>query len=149
MKATYASLMAASFLFLAGCNTSPTGGIPGKPDGGFKLEGPANIPETTVKHGEQVTKDITIRPGKEFKEDIAFETKVEPADGGVTAKVEPVIWKASEPKKVELHIKAEDKAKEGEYTIHVTGKPLKGEATTLNVKIKLPCEKVTPAGQEC
>jgi hypothetical protein len=141
MKALYASLLAASLVILAGCNVSPSGGVQGEPSGGFKLKGPPNTPETTVKHGEKVTKDITIDPGKNFKEDISFETKIEPADGGVTAKVEPAMWKASEPKKVELHIAATDKAKEGEYTIHITGKPAKGSPTTLDVKIKVPAKK--------
>jgi uncharacterized membrane protein len=141
MKVLYTGLMVAGLVLATGCNQSTTGGKQGEPKGSFKLEGPLNTPETTVKHGESVTKDITIKPDTNFKEDIAFDTKVEPADGGVTATVEPKVWKASEPKKAELHIKATDKAKEGEYTIHVTGKPAKGDSTTLDVKIKVPAKK--------
>ncbi len=141
MKVLYTGLMLAGLVLATGCNQSTTGGTPGEGNGTFKLKGPANTPETTVKHGESVTKDITVDPDKNFKEDIAFDTKVEPADGGVSASVEPMVWKASEPKKAELHIKATDKAKEGEYTIHVTGKPTKGNPTTVDVKIKVPAKK--------
>lgn len=141
MKALYGSLIVAGLLVVAGCNVSTTGGKPGESNASFKLKGPANTPETSIKRGEPVTKDITIDPEKNFKEDIAFEVKVEPADGGVSATVEPTSWKADKPKKVELHIKAADDAKEGEYTIHVTGKPAKGNATTVDVKVKVPERK--------
>jgi uncharacterized membrane protein len=142
MKALYVNLlMAAGLVFASGCNMSPSGGVPGETGSSFKLKGPSNTPETTVKQGERITKDITIDPGKNFKEDVALETKVDPADGGVTASVEPPIWKASESKKIELRVQAAEKAKEGEYTIHVTGKPTKGNTTTLDVKVKVPAKK--------
>jgi hypothetical protein len=141
MKALYTCLMVAGIVFATGCNQSTTGGKPGEPNATFKLKGPSNIPETTVKHGESVTKDITVDAEKNFKEDIAFDVKVEPADANVTATIEPKVWKASEPKKAELHIKATDKAKEGEYTVHVTGKPTKGNPTTVDVKFKVPEKK--------
>jgi hypothetical protein len=141
MKTLCAGLVLAGLVLATGCNQSTTGGKPDEPKGSFTLQGPLNTPETTVKHGESVTKDITIKPETNFKEDIRFDTKVEPADGGVTATVEPKVWKASEPKKIELHMKATDTAKEGEYTIHVTGNPAKGNPTTLDVKIKVPAKK--------
>jgi len=141
MKTLYMSLIVGGLLVATGCNVSTTGGKTGEPGGSFKLKGPANTPETSIKRGEPVTKDITIDPEKNFKEDIAFEAKVDPADGGVTATLEPTTWKADKPKKIELHIKASDEAKTGEYTIHVTGKPAKGEPTTVDVKVKVPEKK--------
>ena len=141
MKALYVGLMVAGLVFAAGCNTSPSGGKPGEPGGDFELQGPPNFPEISIKQGENLLKDITVKPGKNFKEDIVFTTKVEPADQGVTAALEPTTWKASDAKKVELHIKAGEKAKTGEYTIHVTGKPAKGNSTELNVKVKVPEKK--------
>ena len=141
MKALYTSLFVAGLLVVTGCNTSTSGGKPGVPGGGFTLKGPSNTPETTVKHGESLTKEITIDPDKNFKEDISFDTKVDPADKGVTASAEPKTWKASDPKKVELRIKASDAAPQGEYTIHVTGKPAKGNPTTVDVKVKVPAKK--------
>lgn len=141
MKELYTGLMVASLLVVTGCNTSSSGGKPGEPGGGFKLKGPANTPETTVKHGELVTKDITVDPDKNFKEDIAFDATVEPAGKGVEASVEPKMWKASDTKKVELHVKATDKAAQGEYTIHVKASPTKGNPTTLDIKVKVPEKK--------
>jgi len=141
MKALYMSLIVGGLLVATGCNVSTTGGKTGEANGSFKLKGPANTPATTVKHGESTTKEITIDPEKNFKEDITFDAKVDPADKGVTATVEPKTWGADKPKKVELHIKATDEAKEGEYNIHVTGKPAKGEPTTVDVKVKVPEKK--------
>lgn len=141
MKVVYTGLMVAGLLLATGCNQSPTGGKPGEPHGSFKLKGPANTPETTVKHGESVTKEITIDADKNFKEDLTFDARLDPEEPGVTASVDPKVWKASEPKKIELHIKATDKAKTGEYTVHVTGKPAKGDATTVDVKFKVPEKK--------
>lgn len=138
MKTLYTSLIVAGFLVLTGCNTSSSGGKPGESGGGFKLKGPANTPETTVKHDTTETKTITVDAGSNFKENITFETKVDPSDKGVTATVEPSTWKPSDSKEVKLHIKASKEAAKGDYTIHVTGKPAKGEATTLEVKIKVP-----------
>lgn len=137
MKALCLSL-AAAVVLATGCNVSSSGGKPGEPSGGFKLKGPANTPETSVKQGESVSKDITVDAEKNFKEDIAFATTVDPGDKGVTAAVEPATWKASDTKKVELHIKASDKAAKGEYTIHVKATPAKGTPTTLDVKVKVP-----------
>jgi hypothetical protein len=102
------------------------------------LSGPTNLVDTRVKQGETITKDVTVDAGKDFKEDIAFDTKVDPEGKGVTATVEPKTWSASGSKKVQLKIIAEDKAAQGEYTIHVTGKPATGAPTTLDVKIKVP-----------
>ncbi len=141
MKVVYTGLMVAGLVLATGCNQSTTGGKPSEPHGSFKLTGPSNTPETTVKHGESVTKDITIDADKNFKEDLTFDAKVEPADPGLTATVEPKVWKASDPKKVELHIKATDKTKSGDYTIDVTGKPATGNPTTVHVKIKVPEKK--------
>lgn len=136
-KALYASLVTAGLLVVVGCNTSSTGGNPGQAGGTFKLEGPGNTPETSVKQGETVVKDINVKPEKNFKEDVALAATVEPADKGVTAKLEPMAWKAGEPKPVKLHITASDKADAGEYTIRVKGTPAKGSPTEVDVKIKV------------
>ena len=137
MKALYASLVAAGLLVVVGCNPSPTGGNPDEPGGTFKLKGPMNTPETTVKQGETVSKDITVDAEKNFKENIAFAVTVKPGDKGVTASVEPTTWKASESKEVKLLIKAGDKADMGEYTIHIEGTPAKGNPAPCEVKIKV------------
>lgn len=166
MKALYTSLIVAGLIAITGCNTSPTGGGAGgtgvtrstsatsrtgatsatvktgeSSHDTFKLKGPWNLTDISVKQGETIAKDVTVDAGKDFKEDIAFETKVDPEGKGVTATVEPKTWKASDSKKVELKITAANDAPKGEYTIHVTGKPASGQATTVNVKIKVPEKK--------
>lgn len=149
MKALYTSLIVAGLIAITGCNTSPTGGGAGGTGGSgkhgeaskatFKLSGPSNTPETSVKQGETIVKDITVDSGKDFKENITFDAKVDSGDKkGVTAKVEPKMWKASEHETIKLHITASEEAPQGEYTIHVTGTPATGKATTLDVKIKVP-----------
>jgi hypothetical protein len=100
MKTLYASLMVAGLLVVTGCNVSSTGGKPGESGGAFTLKGPMNTPETSVKQGESVSKDLSVEAEKNFKESIAFAVTVEPGDKGVTASVEPSTWKASDNKKV-------------------------------------------------
>lgn len=160
MKALYTSLIVAGLLATTGCNTSPTGGSTGgtgsRSTSGtsgtgsthgettkatFKLSGPTNIIDTSVKRNEPVTKEISIDTGKDFKSDLAFDAKVEGDAKGLTATVEPKHWKNGNPKKVELHIKAADDTPEGEYTIHVTGTPTDGKPTTVDVKVKVPTKK--------
>jgi uncharacterized membrane protein len=159
MKARYTSLIVAGLIATIGCNTSPPGGSTGgtgattttsrtgaagttvkqagSSNATFKLSGPLNIPETSVKQGETKVKDISVDAGKGFMEDITFDVKVDGDKKGVTAKVEPTTWKASTHEKVKLHITASNDAPLGEYVIHVTGTPAKGQATTLDVKIKV------------
>jgi hypothetical protein len=134
MKTLYAGLMVVGLAAFTGCNQSTTGGG-GQAGGTFKLKGPAT--STTVQHGKTKTVEITASEDKNFKEDVALTATVEPADKGVTADLEPKTIKASDPKKANLVIKATDKAADGEYVIHVTGKPTKGESTTVDVKVKV------------
>jgi uncharacterized membrane protein len=134
MKTLYAGLMVVGLVALAGCNQSTTGGG-GKTGGTFKLKGP--LTTTTVKHGETKTVEITASEDKNFKEDVALTATIDPPDKGVTAELEPKTIKASDPKTANLIIKATDKAADGEYVIHVTGKPTTGEPTTVDVKVKV------------
>jgi hypothetical protein len=140
MKTLYAGLMVAGLVVFAGCNKSTTGG-PGGGEGTFKLKGPSNITATEVKQGETKTVDITADTDKNFKEDVALTATVEPADGGVAAELDPKTIKASDPKKATLKITATDKAKVGDYTVTVKGKPTKGSETSVNVKVKVPQPK--------
>jgi uncharacterized membrane protein len=137
MKTLYASLMVASLAVITGCNMSTTGGTPGA--GGFRLKAPAT--STTVKHSSQETVEITVSEDKIFKEDVALSAVVEPDDKGVTATLSPTTLKASDPKKADLTIKATDKAAPGDYNVIVTGKPTKGDSTTVTVKVKVPEKK--------
>jgi hypothetical protein len=143
MKALYTGLMVASLVVITGCNTSTTGGKPGEPKGAFRLKGPANLTDIEVKRKTPKPEKITVDAEKNFKEEITFTTKVDPADQAKHLKVEvkPSTWKPSDPKEVEVIIEAGDEAPKGEYTIHVTGKPAKGDPTTVDLKIKVPEKK--------
>jgi hypothetical protein len=143
MKALCSSLMVAGLIVLTGCNPTNTGGGPtssGGP-GTFKLKGPLNTPATEVKQGETKPVDITIDPDKSFKEDVELSASVDPADRGVTAEISPTHHKAGDYKKVELKIKASEKAAEGKYNITVTGKPTKGDPAKTVVEVKVPAPK--------
>ena len=139
MKTFYASLMGLGLLIVTGCNKSTSGGTPG--EGTFKLNGPSNVTATEIKHSEQKTVAIDVSADKGFKEGIAFSAKVEPADKGVTAEISPKELKPGDYKKVELTVKASDKAAPGEYTVTVVGKPTKGNETSIGVKYKVPEKK--------
>lgn len=139
MKALCASLVVAGLVVLSGCNTSSSGGS--AEAGTFKLKGPSNTPETTVDRKQPKTVKITVDADKNFKQNIAFTATVEGSPKGLKVGVKPAEWKASDGKDVELHIDADDDAAKGDYTIHVTGKPAKGDATTVDVKIKVPEKK--------
>jgi len=137
MKVLYTGLLVTGLLILTGCNVSTTGGTPG--GGTFKLKGPET--STTVKHGETKTVEITASEDKNFKEDVALTAKVDKPDEGIKAELKPTTIKGSDPKKAELSITVGDKAKEGEYVITVTGKPTKGDPTSVDVKVKVPEKK--------
>jgi hypothetical protein len=141
MKKLCVGLVAASLIALVGCNTSPSAGGGKDAVGTFKLKGPSNTPATEVKHDSEKTVLVEVDASKEFKEDIHFTAAVEPADKGVTATVTPEKLKAADPKKVEVKIKATDKAAPGDYTVTVTGKPTKGDSTTVGIKVKVPEKK--------
>jgi hypothetical protein len=136
MKTFYVGLMVTGLLVTTGCNTSTTGGTPGV--GTFKLKGPSNVKDTELKHDSEKIEKITVDADKGFKEDITFKAEVSESGKGVTAEVKPPTLKASDPREVELHIKASDSAAPGEYTITVTGKPAKGNETSVGVKVKVP-----------
>jgi hypothetical protein len=81
-------------------------------------------------------KGITIDRDPNFKGEIALDARFDKAEVSLMVTSEKKVWKASEPNKADLHMKATNKTKEGEYTIHVTGKPTKGGPTMVDVKFK-------------
>jgi len=137
MKALCTGLMVAGLVVVTGCNVSTTGGTPG--GGTFKLKGPET--STTVKHGGTEVVDIKVSEDKNFKEDVTLSAAVDPDGKGVTATLDPTTVEAGDPKTSKLTIKAKDDAADGEYKITVTGKPAKGDATKVEVKVSVPKKK--------
>lgn len=138
MRTLFAGLLMTGLVALTGCTQSTTGGG-GSAGGTFKLRGPAT--STDVKHGEKKNIEITVSEDKNFKEDITLTASISPADKGVTAELDPQTIKASDQKKTNLIVHATDKAAQGKYTVTVTGKPAKGNPTSVNVEIKVPEKK--------
>ena len=141
MKHILAGLAVMGLAVVVGCNTSPTGGG-GDAGGTFKLSGPTTA--TTVKHSTSETVKVSISKGKDFKEDVALTAQVlNPVDKEHNLKidVEPKHWKPSDPAEVKVTATADDKTAAGDYTVQLTAKPAKGDATTVNIKFKVPEKK--------
>jgi hypothetical protein len=113
----------------------------GKEQGGasFKLKGPETA--TTVKHGETKTVELTASESKDFKEDVALTATVDKPDADIKTELKPTTIKGSDPKKAELSITVGDKTPAGDSIITVTGKPTKGNETTVQVKVNVPEKK--------
>lgn len=132
-QALIASLFAfGSFLGL-GCNKSPEGGAPSGSNT-FELKAPTM--STTIKQGETKNIDVTISHGKDFKDDIMLDAAGEGLPKGVETKLSKAKVPATE-EKVTLAVTAASDATLGEGKVKVTGKPGTGNATSVNVPVKI------------
>jgi hypothetical protein len=125
-------LMVLALIGFVGCNKSEKGGGTGRVDS-FTLSGPEM--STTIKQGETRTDKLTLSRGDSFKEDVTLSTGELPK--GITVEFVPATVKASDKPEAEMKIIAGKDAPLGDATIPVTAKPAKGDATSLNVKIKV------------
>lgn len=124
----------AAFAFAAiGCNKSPEGGAT---SGGntFKLSAPTI--STTVKQGETRNIDVDVSHGNDFKDDLTFEVAKDSVPKGVEASLSKDKIPATE-KKVVLMVKAAADATLGEGKIRVNAKPGTGNATSVEVPVKI------------
>jgi uncharacterized membrane protein len=138
MKKLMVSALVLGLVAFTGCNTSPTGGG-GAAGGTFTITAPKGT--TEVLHGKDKTVELTIDRKKDFKEDVVLSVKVDPEGKGVTAKVNPEKVKGGDAKTAELTVSATDKANKGKYTVTVTGKPAKGDSTSVDVTFEVPEKK--------
>jgi hypothetical protein len=106
----------------------------GEPHGVFFIVGP-NLPQPVIKRGAAATVALQLRRSRDFTEDITLtfpdlpeELKVHPA--------RPVV-QAGGPDKVELKVTAGGNIPAGAYTLKVRATPTRGEATGLQVDIKV------------
>jgi uncharacterized membrane protein len=136
MKKFCVGLLAAGLLVFTGCNTSPTGGG-GAAGGTFKVTG-APAMTKTVKHDTSEAFKLKIDKGKDFKEDITLSVRVDPADKGVTASVDPTTVKAGDAPEFTVKVTASEKAADGDYDIIVLAKPAKGESVEHKFKVRVP-----------
>jgi uncharacterized membrane protein len=139
MKRIIAGFALVGLVVVVGCNTSPTGGGTDRA-ATFSLSAPPT--STTVKHGTSETVKVSISKGRDFKEDVDFTAEViNPADKGLKVSVEPKHWKASDPTEVKVMATADDKTAAGDYTVRLTAKPAKGDATSVDIKFKVTEKK--------
>jgi uncharacterized membrane protein len=120
---------------LVGCNTSERGGkrddkTPGKET--FTVKAPMMAEK--LKQGDKHTVELTLNRGKDFKQDVKL--SAEPPEG-LTVKLEPETVKASDSDKVTATLTAAKDAPVGEHKIKVTATPDKGNATSVDVKVKV------------
>ena len=129
-------------LGLVGCNSGSPGG-PGasnrdsnKPrvttqENSFSLSVPGPT-ATHIKQGEQKVIDISIDRGKNFSQDVGL--KLEGLPEGVTADPAHPDLKAGQ-EKVQVTLKASDKAALGDFTVKVVGHPSSGPDATNEFKL--------------
>ena len=128
-----AAVVAAISLVQLGCNTSPEGGSPGTSDN-FRIMGPSSTVPTTIKQGDKQTVKISLDRGKDFKKAITL--KAEPSKG-IHATFDKANVSASDPAEVNLTIEADKDAPLGDGNIKVTATPESGQATGIDIKVKV------------
>ena len=127
MKKFLASSVVVVLASAVGCNTSDRGGDTAQSKTSFSLKGP--MVSTDIYPGETKTVEVTVSRGSDFKQGVNLKAEVVGEAGGIHAEVAPAMLKASDPEKVTVTVKAEDKAALGKRTIRVTGTPESGNPT--------------------
>jgi uncharacterized membrane protein len=119
----------AALTVLAGCNNSPEGGTPGTRNS-FTLKGPTLT--TTIKQGDTQTVTLTVDRDSEFKQTVKL-TVQEPT--GIDADLSKTQVTSADPKDVALTIRVAKDAALGDHVVKVTGTPVSGGATRVDVKV--------------
>ncbi len=120
----------AAIFALVGC-ASPQGGGLAK-DTGFKI----GIPVWTVdvKQGETKSVNVTINRGDYFKQDVRLRITASP---GIAVEPTSVLVRASESPEVAIRITAPANAALGKYRVNVEGTPQEGQATGIDITVKV------------
>jgi uncharacterized membrane protein len=132
MKTAMAMTFVAALALVAavGCMSPKGGGMAG--DEGFKIQVP--MLTTDIKQGDRQTISVTLRRGDLFKQDVNLQFK---ASEGISVTPANVLVKASDTKEVQLQIAVPKTAALGEYRVFVTGTPKTGQATSIEIKVKV------------
>jgi hypothetical protein len=138
MKKFLASFVVVVLASAVGCNTSDRGGDTAQSKTSFSLKGPTQLVSTDIYQGETKTVEVTVSRGSDFKQGVNLKAEVVGEAGGIHAEVAPAMLKASDPEKVVVTVKAEEKAALGKRTIRVTGTPESGNPTHVefNMEVK-------------
>jgi len=132
MKTAMAITIVATLALVVGfgCMSPKGGGMSG--DEGFKIQVP--MFSTDIKQGDRQTITVSIKRGEFFKQDVRLEIKASP---GINVTPTNVLVKASDTPNVQLQIAVPKDAALSEYRIFVTGTPQTGEATSIEIKVKV------------
>jgi uncharacterized membrane protein len=133
MKKFLASFVVVVLASAVGCNTSDRGGDTSQSKTSFSLKGP--MISTDIYQGETKTVEVTLSRGSDFKQSVNLKAEVVGDAGGVRAEVAPAMLKPSDPEKVIVTVKAEEKAALGKRTIRVTGTPESGNPTHVDFDV--------------
>lgn len=132
MKTAITIVATLALVAVSGCqSSSPRGGSSFK-DEGFKIAVPTF--DTQVKQGEVQTVTVSLHRGDYFKRDVKL--VIEPSKG-ISVDPTNVVVEASDKPDVQLRITATKDSAIGEYRVHVTGTPEKGEPTSAEFKVKV------------
>ena len=132
MKTAITIVMTLALAAVSGCqSSSPRGGSALK-DEGFKIAVPTF--DTQVKQGEVQSVTVSLQRGDYFKRDVKL--VIEPSKG-ISVDPTSVVVEASDKPDVQLRIAATKDSAIGEYRVHVTGTPEKGEPTSVEFKVKV------------
>jgi len=141
MKLMAGALLVTALAVLSSCNRGIAGGpgVVGKTttklaftesDDTFNLSVP--ILPTTIKQGESIATEISIKRGKNFDEDVALKFSGLPK--GVRIEPSPALIKHGDAE-AKVTLRANNDASLGDFTISVTGHPTKGANALIGYKI--------------
>ncbi len=131
MRATL-SMAVVGAVLMTGCNKSPEGGEPNTTNT-FTISAPT-MP-TTIKQDNRESVTLTLKRGKDFKQSVKLAAS-SPTDK-VKAELNKTAVAPSDPGDVSLTLQVAKDAPLGDHTIHVTATPDSGQATSVDVKIKV------------
>jgi uncharacterized membrane protein len=141
---------AAAVAVATGCNQSPPGGkTPGTPAAhtsnypdtsgvtgtsrdSFVIKAP--VLSTTIKHGDKQTLNLTVDRGSDFKQSVKLTAE---APKGLKAEFDKATVAAGDKEDVALSVTVEKGAPLGDATVKVIGTPENGNATSVDVKVKV------------
>ncbi len=124
MGATFAT-------FGAGCNKSPEGGVNGTNDT-FKVSAP--IVPTMMKQGETKSITVSLDRGSAFQQTVKL---VAETPKGLKAEVNQTTLKPADLKDVSVTITVDKDAALGDHTVKITATPEKGNATSVDIVVKV------------
>jgi uncharacterized membrane protein len=131
MTRTCMALLACVLIVGSGCNTSSSGGSPGTADS-FKINAPTIA--TNIKQGEKEHVKLSLTRGSDFKKTVDLK-----ADAPTGIKVTMVNTRVAsgEPAEFTITVDVDKSAPLGDHKIKITGTPESGNATSVDVPVKV------------